>query len=327
MTGLLQNLFNIPILCFMVGMGAGLTPLSSKLPRFMNQWSSSYLIAAIGIKGGLAFWSCNILDSQAITLIMLALCFSLFFPFLGYKMLIKTTNIDKITCAAIAAHYGSVSISTFAAASSFLAENSIIYCSYIVVVIALMEIPSIFSGLYLAQKSQVLQKMPNERIVQSGVIKCGLFLNKTILILIGALIFGSVCHLFKGDNITHYIIAPFQEILSIFLFTMGVNVAKQSANLRKFTLPSILFGIYMPLLGCLIGLTISWLIGLDLGTGFLFTVLCASASYIIIPAAVGHMLPKAKEAIYLPMSLAITFPFNITLGIPFYYNFAIKILK
>ena len=128
------------------------------------------------------------------------------------------------------------------------------------------------------------------------------------------------------DKVAGFLDTPFQGILCLFLLDMGLLVAKNLHHLKGFTWPLALFGIYMPLIGAGIGLFTSRMIGLDVGTGTLFTVLCASASYIAVPAAMRLALPEAKAAIYVPMSLAITFPFNVTLGIPLYFALAGKLL-
>jgi hypothetical protein len=119
-----------------------------------------------------------------------------------------------------------------------------------------------------------------------------------------------------------FLVEPFHGILAFFLLDMGLLVSRQMHHLKEFNIRLILFGIYMPLLGATIGLALSKIIGLDVGTGTLFTVLVASASYIAVTAAMRLALPKAKAAIYIPMSLAITFPFNIAIGIPLYFALA-----
>ncbi len=325
-----QNLLNIPIICFLISFSCGwLFPRFkfNKFIDFINQWASFYLVVAIGLKGGLAFSSCIEFNDKAIILIILSVSFSIFFPFLGYILLLKSTSIDRVTCAAIAAHYGSVSISTYAAATSVLADHSIMYCGYIVAIITLMEIPAIFSGVYLAGGYQDTKNVLNKKSTFSGFLKTSIFTNKIVLLLLGSLILGYLFHLFNYHHLTNLIIDPFNIILSVFLVTMGFNVARQSTALKKFNFALVMFGIYMPIIGSFIGLAMSWLIKLDLGTGFLFTVLCSSASYIVVPAALRIMLPKAQESIYLPMSLAITFPFNILFGIPLYFAFCVKFLK
>ena len=129
------------------------------------------------------------------------------------------------------------------------------------------------------------------------------------------------------QKIEGFFSAPFQGILCLFVLDMGLLVAKNTAHLRKFSLLLGLFGVYMPLIGGAFGLLTSYLIGVDVGTGTLFTVLCASASYVAVPAAMRLALPEANPGIYIPLSLNITFPFNVSLGIPFYYSLAKMILS
>jgi hypothetical protein len=121
------------------------------------------------------------------------------------------------------------------------------------------------------------------------------------------------------DSVSGFLSDPFQGVLCLFLLDMGLLVARNLPHLKSFSWPLVAFGIYMPLMGAAIGIGVGTLIGMDMGTSLLFTVLCASASYIAVPAAMRLALPEAKAAIYVPMSLAITFPFNIVFGIPLYY--------
>lgn len=121
------------------------------------------------------------------------------------------------------------------------------------------------------------------------------------------------------QKMSGFLVDPFQGLLAFFLMDMGLLVSRQVHQLKEFTLRMFMFGIYMPLIGAVVGLSLAWAIGLDVGTATLFTTLVASASYIAVTAAMRLALPQAKAAIYIPMTLAITFPFNIIVGIPLYY--------
>jgi hypothetical protein len=144
--------------------------------------------------------------------------------------------------------------------------------------------------------------------------------------LLGSFVIGWMTGAEGMEKMEGFFVTPFQGILALFLLDMGLLVAKNLHHLRSFTVRLLVFGIYMPLIGASIGLGAASMIGLDVGTGFLFTVLCASASYIAVPAAMKLALPEAKASIYVPMSLGITFPFNILLGIPLYDALAMMVL-
>ena len=189
--------------------------------------------------------------------------------------------------------------------------------------VALMEATAILSGLFIAHRAapETGAHAPEEKKLSREI-----FTNGAILLLSGAFLVGWITGPAGMQKLEGFLNTPFQGILCLFLLDMGLVVAKNVNHLRNFTLPLALFGIYMPLVGASIGLGASWIIGLDVGTGTLFTVLCASASYIAVPAAMRLALPEAKAAIYIPLSLAITFPFNVTVGVPLYFACATALL-
>lgn len=320
----LENIMSPAILFFMLGAISGLLKSSLEIPNSISRYLSLYLIIAIGFKGGVALIGADNLNSQAFILIFSGLLIGFLQPFLGYFLLRLTSSIDSTTAAAVAAHYGSISLVTFATACSFLKINDIIYSGYIVAIVALMEAPAIFSGLFLAYRN-----MPDKTTYKNQHKKLyhELFMNGPLLLLFGSFFIGCLTGDLGMEKLKPFLIDPFQGVLCLFLLDMGIFVAKKIPEVRKFQLSLVLFGVYMPLIGAFLGLFLSWLINLDLGTGMLFTILCASASYIAVPAAMRLVLPEANPAIYLPMSLVVTFPFNITVGIPFYFAIASKILS
>jgi len=317
-----QNLLSPAVLFFALGIMAGFFKSDLEIPDSISRYLSIYLMMAIGFKGGVAIANTHDLNGEVIGTIMAGLAVGLLQPFLGYGLLRLTTKLDSPTAAAVAAHYGSISMVTFATASAFLKANEVVYAGYIVAILALMEAPAIFSGLFIAHKANPQTKHANEEKKLAREI----FTNGAILLLFGAFIIGWITGQPGMDKMEGFLSAPFQGILALFLLDMGLLVSKNLHHLKSFTWPLALFGIYMPFVGAAVGLGLSRLIGLDVGTGTLFTVLCASASYIAVPAAMRLALPEAKAAIYVPMSLAITFPFNVALGIPLYYSLAQQLL-
>lgn len=318
-----QNILSPAILFFALGLIAGLLKSDLEVPDSISRYLSLYLMMAIGFKGGVAIADTQSFNGEIFAAIGAGLLVGFLQPFLGFAFLKATTRIDNPTAAAIAAHYGSISIVTFATAVSFLGLNSIFYAGYIVAIVALMEAPAILSGLFIAHRAA---PETSSHTQEQKKLTREIFTNGAILLMSGAFLIGWITGPIGMQKLDGFINTPFQGILSLFLLDMGLVVARNVHHLRNFTIPLALFGIYMPLVGACIGLGASSVIGLDVGTGTLFTVLCASASYIAVPAAMRLALPEARAAIYIPLSLAITFPFNVTLGIPLYFAGATALL-
>lgn len=317
-----QNLLSPAVLFFALGIIAGFSKSDLEIPDSISRYLSIYLMMAIGFKGGVAIANTHDFNGEVIGAIIAGLAVGFSQPFLAYGLLRLTTKLESATAAAVAAHYGSISMVTFATAAAFLKANEVIYAGYIVAVLALMEAPAIFSGLFIAHKANPKTKHSQEEKKLAREI----FTNGAILLLFGAFMIGWISGQKGMDKVAPFLDAPFQGVLCLFLLDMGLLVAKNLHHLKSFTWPLVLFGLYMPLIGSAVGLGLSALIGLDVGTGMLFTVLCASASYIAVPAAMRLALPEAQAAIYVPMSLAITFPFNVVVGIPLYYALATMLL-
>jgi hypothetical protein len=319
-----QNLLSPAVLFFALGILAGVFKSDLEVPPSISRILGIYLMMSIGYKGGVAIANTHEFNAATLGVIASGFLVSLLLPFIGYALLRQTTKLDATTAAAVAAHYGSISVVTFATASAFLKVNSAAYAGYIVAILALMEGPAIFSGLFIARRASVAAHEPLPEMRKSDH---SIFANGAILLLFGAFAIGCITGQPGMDKVAGFLDIPFQGILCLFLLDMGLLVSKNLSHLRHFTWPLGLFGFYMPIIGATIGLAISRLFGLNVGTGTLFTVLCASASYIAVPAAMRLALPEAKPSIYIPMSLSITFPFNIAIGIPLYYSLARMLLN
>ena len=312
-----QNLLSPAILFFALGLLAGFVKSDLSVPEHISRYLSIYLMMAIGFKGGVAIAETPNIDGEVIATIVAGLAVGFFQPFIGYYLLRVTSKLDSATAAAVAAHYGSISMVTFVTAANFLDASAVIYAGYIVAVLALMEAPAILSGLFIANKADPELKASGGGSTSKLVRE--ILTNGAILLLVGAFFVGAITGTSGMEKLEGFLVTPFQGLLALFLLDMGLLVSRQASHLKEFTFRLFMFGLYMPLIGACVGLGLSKLIGLDVGTGMLFTVLCASASYIAVPAAMRLALPQAKAAIYVPMSLAITFPFNIVFGIPLYY--------
>lgn len=311
-----QNLLSPALLFFALGILAGVVKSDLTVPESISRYLSIYLMMAIGFKGGAALSGT---DSMTVTLLLVlaaGVAMSCLQPFAAYGLLRLTTRLDPPTQAAISGHYGSVSIVTFVTAISFLGQAGVSHEGYIVAVLALMEAPAILTALYIAHRAAPQTLASTQQA--GGRLAREILTNGAILLLFGSFVIGMLSGEAGLAKMEGFLVTPFQGILALFLLDMGLLVARQLHHMRAFSLSLAAFGIYMPLLAAGAGLAIAWLIGLDAGTATLFMVLCGSASYIAVPAAMRLALPEAKAAIYLPLSLAITFPFNITLGIPLY---------
>lgn len=313
------NLFSPPILFFALGMLTSLMRVNLTIPKEVSKVITLYLIIAIGFKGGLSFLSGSMLSLKVLTLFVLAVGFGLLQPLIGFTLLKKTSKLSTPDSASIAAHYGSISLVTFVTALSFLNAKQIPFDDYMISLLAIMEAPAIMSGLYLAKKYK-------EGADVTAIDYKKVVFNDTILLLLGSFIIGAVCGVPGKEVMAPVLITPFQGMLAFFLLDMGLKVGKEAATVKGLNIPLLAFSIYMPIIGACVALLTSLLLGLSLGTGMLLITLFASASYIAVPAAMRLALPEASPALALPMSLAITFPFNIIIGIPLYYYLASLLL-
>jgi hypothetical protein len=320
----LQNLLSPAILFFALGIGAGLLKSDLDVPESISRYLSIYLMMSIGFKGGAALADTEGGILFALPLLLAGAVMSFLIPFLAFWLLRRTTRLDAPTQAAVAGHYGSVSIVTFVTAVAFLQQAAITYDGYIVAVLAMMEAPAILSALYIAHR--VAPETIAAGKQATGKLSREIFTNGAILLLFGSFVIGFASGAPGLAKLEGFLVTPFQGILALFLLDMGLLVARQFHHMKDFTFSLAIFGIYMPLTGGVAGLAVAWALGLDVGTGVLFMVLCASASYIAVPAAMRLALPQARPAIYLPLSLAITFPFNIVAGIPLYLLVAERVL-
>ena len=304
----LQNILSPAILFFILGIIAGFLKSDLKIPEQIARYLSIYLMMAIGFKGGVAIAQTPEFNGQIIAVILAGIATGFTQPYIGYFLLKLTTKLDKQTAAAVAAHYGSISMVTFVTAVSFLESNEILYAGYLIAVLALMEAPAILTGLFIA-------KSDDNNSIKPAIGK-EILTNGAILLLAGSFLIGWASGGSGMEKMHGFLVEPFQGILAFFLMEMGLVVSRQMSHLKEFNFKLIAFGIYMPLIGATIGLALSFIIGLDVGSATLFTVLIASSSYIAVTAAMQIALPKAKAAIYIPMTLAITFPFKTPIGLP-----------
>lgn len=312
------NLVSPMVLFFALGLAAGWLKSDLAIPEPISKGLSLYLMLAIGFKGGVELASNGVAGTVALALILaLALSFSL--PLLAFALLRAATRLDIPNAAAIAAHYGSVSVVTFVAATGFLGYRGVPYEGYVVAMLALMETPAIVTGLLLARCTKTAGTTKPQAPFFSRELAREVFLSGSVVLLGGSLVIGWV----TGENgmtvMAPGIVDPFKAVLAVFLLDMGLLVGRRLQDFKTVGWSVVAFGLYMPLIGAAVGLLAAFMIGLSLGGMTLVAVLAASASYIVVPAAMRMSLPQANPAIYVPLSLAVTFPFNLVVGIPLYH--------
>lgn len=313
------NLLSPMVLFFALGVAAGWLKSDLAIPEAISKGLSLYLMLAIGFKVGVELASNGVAGTVAVAMVLaLALSFSL--PVLAYALLRTATRLDVANAAAVAAHYGSVSIVTFVAATGFLGFRAIPYEGYVVAMLALMETPAIVTGLLLARRSNPAGPPTASRppFLTKDVAR-EVFLSGGVVLLCGSFAIGWITGDRGMEVMAPAVVDPFKAVLAVFLLDMGLLVGRRLHDFRAVGWPVVAFGIYMPLIGGMIGLLAAYAIGLSLGGMTLVAVLAASASYIVVPAAMRVSLPQANPAIYVPLSLAITFPFNLIFGIPLYH--------
>lgn len=312
------NLLSPPVLFFTLGFAASFARSDLEVPQAVAKALSLYLLLAIGFKGGVAVASYG-LDAKLLSTLAAGIVLSAAIPFLAFALLRIVTNLPRVDAVAVAAHYGSISIVTFAAATSVLATAGIDYEGYLVAVAAVMETPAIVSALLLLRWSGANDDSGENANASAGELWREIAINGSIVLLTGAFVIGWVTGEKGLDDIAGFVVDPFKGVLCLFLLDMGLVAGRgMRQGARDLSLPLVGFGIVMPLIGGVLGAGVAAVIGLSAGGAMLMATLAASASYIAVPAAMRLAIPEARPSIYLSLSLGVTFPFNLTLGIPVY---------
>ena len=312
----LSTILSPIVLFFVLGLGAALLKTQMTVPEAFAKGLAIYLMMAIGLKGGVEM-SKTTIGPDIIILAFVAFLLSLLIPFLAYWALRLTSKMDRINAAATAGHYGSISIVTFVAATQALQFAGIASSGHMVAIAALMEVPAIVSALWLASRG--MKKEGHVAGSEKGELAREVLLNASVVVLVGSLVIGWVGGEAGMEKIAPFFVTPFQGVLCLFLLDMGLSAGRGLRHgWRDLNLGALSFGIYLPLLSAAITAAICSVLNISVGNAALLITLAASASYIAVPAAMRLALPKAKPSIYLTLSLGVTFPFNLTLGIPLY---------
>lgn len=315
---ILFNILNPPVLFFFLGMAAVFCKSDLEIPQPLPKLFSLYLLIAIGFKGGYELAENGMNAQIAITLIAAVLMASIV-PI--YTFFILKIKLDDYNAAAIGATYGSIGAVTFITASSFLEKLHIAYGGHMVAALVLMESPAIIVGLILVRVFASKQASDDEFSWREVLREA--FLNGSVFLLVGSLIIGMLTGEKGWEKLSPFTQDIFYGALTFFLLDMGLVAAKRIKDLKKTGSFLIGFSVFIPVLNALLGIVVAKVLGFGEGNGLLFAVLCASASYIAVPAAMRLTVPEANPSLYVSMALALTFPFNIIVGIPLY----LEILK
>ena len=312
------NLLSPAVLFFALGLIAALMKSDLKFPEPLYVALTIYLLVAIGFKGGVAIAEAGIAKVWLPALAALAL--GALIPLWTYPLLRFGGKFSAVDSAAIAAHYGSVSAVTFIAATNYLKAVNEPYEGYATAFLAVMESPAILVGVVLGKLATKTAGEGSGVSLKKAMHEA--IFGRSIFLLIGALVVGALCGKPGMEKVEAFFVTPFQGVLALFLLEMGMVAGRRLEDLKKVGLFLLGFGVLVPLVNGALGVYLGKLVGLELGGATLLGVLSASASYIAAPVAIRISLPEANPTLYLTASLAITFPFNITLGIPIYLEIA-----
>ena len=312
---LIENLTNPALLFFVLGILAVYLKSDLEIPNNSSKFISLYLLFAIGFKGGQEL-SHETFNSDIAWAMLFGIAISIVIPLYSFFILKKKLNVYN--AGAIAASYGSVSAVTFVTAVSYLESHQLGLHGYMVAIMALMESPAIIVGLLLIN---LFNKEEPNTIKKREVFKHS-FTNGSVLLILGSLFIGFVANAKQAEGIKPFTNDLFKGFLAIFLLDMGITSGKKLKAFFSFGFFPFAFAFIIPLVnGCLFA-WVSALVTDDITNRFMFAILAASASYIAVPAAMKVSVPKANPGLFLPMALAVTFPVNITIGMPLYFLIA-----
>lgn len=309
---LIENLTNPALLFFALGVIAVYLKSDLEIPDNSSKFISLYLLFAIGFKGGQEL-SHEVFSFEIAWSMLFGLFISIAIPL--YTFFILKKKFSVFDAGAIAATYGSVSAVTFVTAVSYLEAKQLNLHGYMVAIMALMESPAIIMGLLLIS---IFNKDDNEIITKRTAIKHS-FTNGSVLLIIGSLIIGFLASAKQAEGIKPFTNDLFKGFLAIFLLDMGVTSGRKLKTFLSLGWFPVIFAIVIPIVnGCIVALLSSFITH-DVSNRFIFAILAASASYIAVPAAMKISVPQSNPGLFLPMALAITFPINITVGMPTYF--------
>ncbi|MBQ0713771.1 MAG: sodium-dependent bicarbonate transport family permease [Paraperlucidibaca sp.] len=308
-----MNVIDPIILFFLLGLVAGLLRSELRLPAAIYEFVSILLLLAIGLKGGVELAKQPFADLLPDMLAVVAMGF--FLTLLAFPVLRFLGRFKRADAASIAAHYGSVSVGTYAVAVAYFGSRQITFEEHMPLLLVMLEIPAILVGIVLARGVS--------RQTRWSEVAHEVFLGKGIVLLVGGLLIGWAAGSDGLASIKPLFFDLFKGILALFLLEMGLLTATQMGGLRRYGLFLVVFGVGMPLCSSLVGIGLGLALGLSVGGTAMLATLAASASYIAVPAAMRISVPEANPTLSLGASLGVTFPFNVLVGIPIYYALAV----
>jgi len=308
---LLNNLTNPSLLFFVLGILAVRLKSDLEIPATSAKFIALYLMISIGFKGGQELSHSAFSDTILWSLVF-GVLLSASIPFYTFFLLKRKLGVPN--AAAISAAYGSISAVTFVAAAAFLEAQGVPFGGYMVAVMALMEAPAIISGMILLRKFS-----PSQTGGGFKQMVFHAFTNGSVLLILGSLVIGLIADEKQAEGIKPFVTDIFKGFLAVFLLDMGISSGRKLKAFIKTGYFSSLFAILVPLFNGVVVAYISQWISPEAGDRLIFAILAASASYIAVPAAMKLSNPEADEGLYVPMALAVTFPFNLTLGMPIYW--------
>jgi hypothetical protein len=307
------NLLNPPVLFFFAGLLAVRLGSDLDIPSPLPKFFSLYLLLSIGFKGGVELFLSGFSGDVASTLAA-AVAISLLTPIFCYFILRR--SLSQANAAATAATYGSVSAVTFITATALLGRLEIPFSGYMVAALALMESPAIIMAvvLYRRDSHQAGENSGWQSLLREA------FLNGSVYLLVVSMLIGFLTGEQGGKILKPFTTDLFQGMLCLFLLDMGLVSSRRLGELKKLGATPLVFATAVPLLNATIGIFLARALGLEVGNALLFCILCASASYIAVPAAMRLAIPDANPGVYVTMALGITFPINVLIGLPLYLS-------
>jgi uncharacterized protein len=297
------------VLFFILGMAAAFARSDLNIPEAVAKGLSIYLMIAIGLKGGVEVSKTGF-TAELLIAALAGIALSFLIPFFAYALLTGFGRLKPVDAAAVSAHYGSVSVVTYVTAAEMLTRGGLGPAGYMVAVLALMETPAIVSGLFLARRGRKEASAGSGQNLLHEVL-----LNASVVLLIGSFLIGLAAGVEGFAPIAPLFDTLFRGLLTLFLLDMGLVAGRRLVETRSLTVRAAILAIVLPLINGTIGTILGTLIGLDPGSAAALGILAASASYIAVPAAMRLALPEADPGLYLSMSLGVSFPFNIIVGI------------
>lgn len=314
---LLTNLLQPIVLAFLLGALAGAVKSELELPEAVVKLLAIYLLFSLGLNGGRELASAELAAIWPLLGITVLMIFGI--PTLAYFITRRLGNLDISNSAAIAAHYGSVSTATFFASMSFATAMGTPAEGYMAAMVALME----FGVIYSLVIARIAMGRTDGQKVDAAELFMNVIRGRGILLLVGGMIIGFVASDRHWQQISPFYEDLFRGMLMLFLLEMGITAARQIKAFKQVGKFMTGFGIVMPMIHGMVGVTLANWAGLSVGGAFVFGAICASASFIDAPAACRASLPQANPGIYLTSSLGVTLPFNLLVGIPLYYEYAL----